>query len=168
MPWPRASHHCHLCNFPSTWQRVWQRVGTQTVDEWVCADDKNVLGPTVSQMKIQSSKGLWGFPRSFSDEESACQCRSCRFDPRVRKIPWRRKWQPTPVVLLGESHGQRSWWAIAHGVTKELGTTEWLKNNTTKGLWFAEVNIAASCSTRTGPERTTEQVPWLTILCSLW
>ena len=27
---------------------------------------------------------------------------------RVRKIPWRRKWQPTPVFLSGESHGQRS------------------------------------------------------------
>ena len=26
----------------------------------------------------------------------------------VRKIPWRRAWQPTPVVLSGESHGQRS------------------------------------------------------------
>ena len=26
----------------------------------------------------------------------------------VRKIPWRRKWQPTPVFLPGESHGQRS------------------------------------------------------------
>ena len=30
------------------------------------------------------------------------------FDPWVGKIPWRRKWQPTPVFLLGESHGQRS------------------------------------------------------------
>ena len=30
------------------------------------------------------------------------------FDPWVRKIPWRRKWQPTPVFLPGESHGQRS------------------------------------------------------------
>ena len=30
------------------------------------------------------------------------------FDPWVRKIPWRRKWQPTPVFLLEESHGQRS------------------------------------------------------------
>ena len=28
------------------------------------------------------------------------------FDPRVRKIPWRRAWQPTPVFLPGESHGQ--------------------------------------------------------------
>ena len=30
------------------------------------------------------------------------------FDPWVGKIPWRRKWQPTPVFLPGESHGQRS------------------------------------------------------------
>ena len=27
---------------------------------------------------------------------------------QVTKIPWRRKWQPTPVFLPGESHGQRS------------------------------------------------------------
>ena len=30
------------------------------------------------------------------------------FDPWVRKIPWRRKWQPTPVSLPGNCHGQRS------------------------------------------------------------
>ena len=30
------------------------------------------------------------------------------FDPWVREIPWRRAWQPTPVFLPGESHGQRS------------------------------------------------------------
>ena len=32
----------------------------------------------------------------------------CELDPWVRKIPWRRKWSPTPVFLPGESHGQRS------------------------------------------------------------
>ena len=31
-----------------------------------------------------------------------------RFNPWVRKIPWRRKWQPTSVILPGKSHGQRS------------------------------------------------------------
>ena len=31
-----------------------------------------------------------------------------RFDPWVGKIPWRREWQPTPVLLPGEFHGQRS------------------------------------------------------------
>ena len=30
------------------------------------------------------------------------------FNPWVGKIPWRRKWQPTPVLLPGKSHGQRS------------------------------------------------------------
>ena len=36
------------------------------------------------------------------------QCRRRRFDPRVRKIPWRREWLPTPVFLPGEFHGRRS------------------------------------------------------------
>ena len=36
------------------------------------------------------------------------QLRRCKFDPQVGKIPWRRKWQPTPVFLLEKSHGQRS------------------------------------------------------------
>ena len=35
------------------------------------------------------------------------QCRRPRFDPWVGKIPWRRKWQPTPVSLPGKSHGHR-------------------------------------------------------------
>ena len=35
-----------------------------------------------------------------------------------KKFPWRRKWQPTPVFLPGESHGWRSWWATVHGVAK--------------------------------------------------
>ena len=42
-----------------------------------------------------------------SDGKSAClQCGRPRFDPWVRKIVWSRKWQPTPVFLLGKSHGQ--------------------------------------------------------------
>ena len=38
-------------------------------------------------------------------KESALQCRRCKgceFDPWIGKIPWRRAWQPTPVVLPGE------------------------------------------------------------------
>ena len=50
-------------------------------------------------------------PWWLSGKESTCQCRRhrrCSFDPWVRKIPWRRKWQPTPVLLPGKSHEQRS------------------------------------------------------------
>ena len=46
-----------------------------------------------------------------------------RFNPWVRKIPWRRKWHSTPVFLPGELHGQRSLVATVHGVT-ELDTTD--------------------------------------------
>ena len=44
----------------------------------------------------------------LSGKEPSCQCRRCKFDPWVRKIPWRRKWQAIPVFLPGKSHGQRS------------------------------------------------------------
>ena len=42
----------------------------------------------------------------LSGKESAWQCKRRRFNRWVEKIPWRRKWQPTPVLLAGESHGQ--------------------------------------------------------------
>ena len=44
-------------------------------------------------------------------KESACQCKRCKghgFHPWIRKIPWRKKWQPTPVFLPGKFHKQRS------------------------------------------------------------
>ena len=50
-------------------------------------------------------------PSGANGKEPACQCRRLKgseFDPWVGKIPWRRAWQPTPVFLSGESHGQRS------------------------------------------------------------
>ena len=52
-----------------------------------------------------------GFPGDSTVKNLACPCRRrkrCRFDPWIRKIPWNRKWQPTPVFLPGKSHGQRS------------------------------------------------------------
>jgi len=52
-----------------------------------------------------------GLLRWLSGKESTCQCRRyrrCGFDPWVGKIPWRRKWQPTPVFMPGKFHEQRS------------------------------------------------------------
>ena len=51
------------------------------------------------------------YPGGTSGKESTCQRRKHKrggFNPWVGKIPWRRKWQPTPVFLPEESHGQRS------------------------------------------------------------
>ena len=47
-------------------------------------------------------------PWWLSGKESTCQCRRPKFDAWVGKIPWRKKWQPTPVFLPGESHRQKS------------------------------------------------------------
>ena len=47
-------------------------------------------------------------PRWSSDKESACQCRKHGIYPWVGKIPYRNKWQPTPVVLPWKSNGQKS------------------------------------------------------------
>ena len=44
----------------------------------------------------------WSFQGgSNGKKKSTCQCRRCRFNPWVGKIPWRRKWRSTPVFLLG-------------------------------------------------------------------
>jgi len=52
------------------------------------------------------------------------RCRRCGFNPSIRKIPWRRKQQPTPVFLLRESHGQRSLAGYSPWACKESDTTE--------------------------------------------
>ena len=65
-----------------------------------------VLG-TVSY-KLALVRHLPGLPGWLSCERIHLQSRRPGFDPWLRKIPWRRKWQPTPVLLPGKSHGQRS------------------------------------------------------------
>ena len=74
-------------------------------------------------------------PTWYSGKEYACQGRRHkrhRFNPWVRKIHWRRKWQLTPVFLLGKSHGQRSLEGYSTWDHKELDTTEQLNTHTKK------------------------------------
>ena len=78
----------HLERNFSVWKNIW----------------KSPLGKTI------------GFPGGSVVKN--LQCRRCRFDFWVGKIPWRRKWHPTPVFLLGNSMDRGAWWATVHGVTK--------------------------------------------------
>ena len=55
-----------------------------------------------------------------------CRIRKIRKIRKVWKIPWRRKWLPTPVILPGEFHGQRSLAVYCPWGCKELGMTEQL------------------------------------------
>jgi len=65
------------------------------------------------------SMGWDGLPGGAAVKEPTCQSRKRKrrkFDPWVRKIPWRRAWQSTPTFLPGESHG--AWRAAVHRVTQ--------------------------------------------------
>ena len=68
-----------------------------------------------------------GFPMGTSGKEPVCQCRRHRrheFDPWVGKTPWKRTWQPNPVSLPGQFHGQRSLLGYSPWGLKEADTTE--------------------------------------------
>ena len=100
---------------------------------WVC--DSQRLRTTCLSIWFQlfphpkSVRNLWttrrvspnyGFPGGASGKEPNCQCKRHKrlgSHPWVRKIPWRTKWQPTPVFLPRESMN-RVWWALVHRVSK--------------------------------------------------
>ena len=71
----------------------------------------NSIKRLFNSLFVVLSSLMVGLPRWCCGKESAYRCRKCRrhtFSPWARKIPRSRKWQPTPVLLPGKSHGQRS------------------------------------------------------------
>ena len=85
----------------------------------------------VAESRTWLSDWTEGFPRWHSDKESAWQCRRhrFRFNSWVKEMPWRRKWQPTPVFFSEKSHGQRSLAGYSLWGHKQLGMTEWLRTH---------------------------------------
>ena len=75
--------------------------------------------------KLQSNSRV-DFPGGSEVKAFAYKCGRPGFDPWVRKIPWRRKWPPTPVFLPGESHGRRSLVGYSPRGHKGSDTTEQL------------------------------------------
>ena len=103
--------------FPSK-QRSFKKV--EANEEEFCP-----LLPVVAN--IEPTSNPQGLSRWSSGKESACQSRRYKrylFDAWVGKIPWRRKWQPTPVFLPEESHGQRSLAGPSPWGRKESDMTE--------------------------------------------
>ena len=75
----------------------------------------------LKQLSMQACIHVKGLPWWLSGKEFACQCRWCRFSLGVGKIPWKRKWQPAPVFLSGEFHGQKSLAGYSPGGHKSIG-----------------------------------------------
>ena len=55
---------------------------------------------------------------------SACNVGDLSSIPGSGRFPWRRKWQPTPVLLPGKFHGQRNLVGYSPWDHKEMDTTE--------------------------------------------
>ena len=70
--------------------------------------------------------------------QSVClQCGRPGFNPWVGKIPWERKWQPTPVLLPGKSRGRRILEGYSPWGCKESDMTEWLHFHFLQCLYFS-------------------------------
>ena len=125
---------------------------------------------------IQPSHLSSPFPPAFSLSpifpwwlrgQSVCQqCRRPGFDPWVGKIPWRRKWQPTPVLLPKKSHGQRSLVGYSPWGLRELDTTEQLQSVSALGCFpmsqffpSGGQSIGVSVSTSVLPMNTRDWSP---------
>ena len=67
------------------------------------------------------------------------------FYPSVRKIPWRRAWQPTPVFLPGGSHGQRSLVGYSPFSHKESDRKEVIQHVLISSLWQKLISRATQC-----------------------
>ena len=90
-----------------------------------------------SLTRPSTSKPSWVLPGGLGRKESTC---NAGFNSWVRKIPWRKKWQPTPVFLPGKSHGQRSLVGYSPWDRKELDN--WAANSNDPSSrhneWLAE------------------------------
>ena len=103
--------------------RLYQTRSRRTNNWKFCSRLTLILQPTHLAL-INLFKGL---PWWLSGKRICLQCRShrsCKFDLWVTKIPWRRKWQPTPVFLPGEFHGRRNLAGYRPQGCKESETTE--------------------------------------------
>ena len=80
----------------------------------------------MNRRNLSNRKGL---PRWWGGKESACQCRRHKFNSWAGEIPWRRKWQPSPVPLLENPMNRAAWRATVHRIT-ESDTAEHAREHT--------------------------------------
>ena len=71
-----------------------------------------------------SSQCPFSFPGGSGDKSISLQCSRHEFDPWVGKIPWRRKWKPTPVLMAEKFHGWRTLVGYSPWGCKESDKTE--------------------------------------------
>ena len=112
LQYTRLGNHMDRTTWWSTVYRVMRnRIQLKWLSTFTCKHQLT-YGMKCNRKPYLTSLSLFpykaGAPWWLSCKEPACQCRRLWFSSWDRKIPWRRKWQPTSVSLPWECHGQRS------------------------------------------------------------
>ena len=146
---PQAQSPCpHSASCLWWWERGGQEVCSHQLGPFLGGRELwSPVGPSVGESSeiliLAISKAFNGLPRRFSGKESSCQCRRRRFDPWVRKIPWRRKWPLTLVFLLEKSHGQKEPERLQIGRKREM-TQSWKNKTTQKSIQLFSCDKASA------------------------
>ena len=116
----QLSPHASSCRCPRCTAKIEQQPNKSFFKKWV----KDL------HRRLSKDIQMAGLPWWPGSKQSTCQRRRPGFDPWVRKILWRRKWQPTSVFLPQKSHGQRSLSSYSPWGRKQLDTPERLTLHT--------------------------------------
>ena len=104
---------------------LWQKHKNQNVvEDVVSVMNKSQILQGCGNLENEFVFNLRGFPGTSDGKRVCLHCGTPRFNSWVGKIPWRRKWQPTPVLLPGKSHGLRSLVGYSPWGRKESDMTE--------------------------------------------
>ena len=127
----------------SEWKRGWASESPSedypdwTVKEWNFYYIRHWYSP-VSLDLVRLQLVQMSFKWDGSVGKKIClqcsRCRRLRFNPWVKKISWKGKWQPTPVFLLENSMDRGAWQATVHRVAEESDMTKWLHRYITNVL----------------------------------
>ena len=104
---------------------------------------------TIKYLYNASLYTTMGLPGGTRGQEPTCQARRHKrggLHPLVRKTPWRKKWQPTPVFLPGESHGQRSLAGYSPQECSKSQITEVTQQACVPGCFGATTAKQSSCN----------------------
>ena len=85
-------------------------------------------------------------------------------DPWVRKIPWRRAWQPIPVFLLENPMDRGAWWATVHVVSKSQTQ---LSDQALHGTAMAFIGFILGHKMKLqSQDRLVNMLEWIECLCA--
>ena len=111
-----------------TWRDVGRHLGAWWAAVYGVAESRTRL----KRLSSRAAAYFLGFPAGSTGKETTCQCRRLGFNPWVRKIPWRKSWQPTLVCLPWEFHEQRSLVGYSPWGHKRVGHKLVTKKQTTR------------------------------------